>query len=117
MVANYDHLAARQFAKALRAGDRAYALALGQKVTSDPDAVNYGVPLTGEYNDKELADLIDVNLDGINQGRWDMTSQVYLPVVIGAVCHWVTEEAQRDNDGKTGSESLEQSEASDSSGS
>lgn len=117
MVADYDHVAARKFAEALRKGDRQLAIALGQKVTSDPDAVNYGVPLDKEYNDSELADLIEANLKGIDQGRWDMTNQVYLPVVIGAICHWVTEEVNRDNDGKTSSESIEQGSDGDTSGS
>ena len=109
MVADYNHLAALTFVDSLREGDRDAAMIAARAVTADPDAVNYGVMPDKEYNESDLADLIELNLQGIEQGRWDMTSKVYLPAVIGAICHWIAAEADREDDGKTSSESFEQS--------
>jgi hypothetical protein len=117
MISDYNHEAAKAFVEALRDGDTEAALLHGTAVTHDPDAVNYGVSPDKEYNGEELANLIEANLRGIDQGRWDMTEKVYLPIVIGAICNWVTEELNREDDGKTGSESLEQSTTADPSGS
>lgn len=115
MIADYNHAAAVSFVEALLAGNREAAYTLANQVTADPDAVNYGAPLEKEYNDAELAELISANLKGIDQGRWDMTNKVYLPVVIGAVLYWLTKEPG-DDDGKISSESFEQSQEHDVSG-
>ena len=117
MCPDYNHQAAIDFIQALREGDRKAAFASGQAITQDPDAVNYGVPLDQVYNDMELAQLIEENLKGIDQGRWDMTSKIYLPIVIGAICQWVIEELHRDTDGKTDSQSFEQRKEQDPTGS
>lgn len=116
MANDYNHEAAKAFVQALRDGDREEALYCANGVTMDPDAVNSSVPLDREYNDTELADLIEGHLSGIDQGRWDMTSQVHLPVVIGAIYYWITKEQHREDDGEVSSESLEPSEEQDSTG-
>lgn len=116
MVADYNHLAAKAFCECLRSGDRQGALDFAKIVSRDPDAGIYGASLENEYNDEELADLIEPHLKGIDQGRWDMTSKIHLPAVIGAVCHWIAAESHRLSDGKTGSESLEQGQDGDSTG-
>lgn len=117
MVADYNHEAAREFVQALREGEKVIAHIYALAVTSDPNAINYGIPPDREYNDTELADLIQGHLNGIDQGRWDMTSLVHLPAVIGAICYWLAAEESEEDNGKVSSESLEGREEQDPTGS
>ena len=70
MVRDYNHDAAKCFADSLRDGLLNAAQAYAEAVTSDENAVNYGVAPDKEYNDVELAELIEANLKGIDGGRW-----------------------------------------------
>jgi hypothetical protein len=115
MLRDYKHEAAIEFVRALRDEDNENARSMAELVTRDPNAVNYGVAPDKEYNDAELADLIEANLKGIDEGRWDMTNAVYLPKVIGAVLYWLNKDHGED-DGKTSSESFEQSTEQDAPG-
>ena len=114
---NVDPNEVQLFIDALRAGDKASAMRLGQAITSSPDAVNFGVAPGEGYNDEVLANLIEENLKGVQQGRVNLIWSCYLPVIVGAVVDWVAQETHRVDDGKISSESEQQSTPSDPSGS
>ena len=116
MVLDFNREAAGNFVQALLIGDHEGALGYGLAVTNDPEAVNFGVSPDPSYNDEQLANLIEENLAGMDRGLVNMTFQVYMPIVVGAICYWVTQEVNGETDGETDRQPVEPSKDHDPSG-
>lgn len=100
---NFNLLAARLFVAALLSEDKELALSLAADIKST-SALIIGADPEKEYNDTELAELIDSLLNTIEGSRADLNWNVYIPQVLGLVDSWTKTPAEDDN-GKTDSES------------
>ena len=120
-MSEFNPLSARLLAAALRSGDDAMVITCIGDIASDLKVLNLGRVDAKEYNDQELADLIDSTLDTMQGSGASMNWLVHIPNILSAVANWIernTEEHEEDIDGETSSElSDNQGTESDPSGS
>jgi len=99
---DFNPLAARLFASALKEDDKELALSLATDVFgAQPPFTDSDFPT--EYNDAELASLIEGRLDLIETGRADMNWNVYIPQVFALIDSW-SKTQNKENHGKVDSE-------------
>ncbi len=76
-------------------------------IAKDLETHNLGSDASKEYNDQELADLIDTTLDTMQFSGASMNWLVHIPTLLTAISNWIernTEEHEEDIDGETSSE-------------
>jgi hypothetical protein len=103
-MSNFNPLATQLFIAALRQEDVGAANLFAVDVTNNPDLVNSSIPPTSDLSDEELADFLEFHLNELNKGIVNLSWNVHIPSIIGAVAAWLEKQYSENNNGKTDSE-------------
>lgn len=102
---------AEKLVKYLRAGDKGHAFLAAYDLVECPDLAKTAVLPEGEYNDEELANLIEADLNESLVASVHVRDGQIVPRVLGYAFYFLEACALADDeeeDGETGSESVEQ---------
>lgn len=103
---------ATKLVKYLRAGDQGHAYLAAYDLVEDPELAKTAILPEGEYNDEELANLIEADLNEALVASVHVRDGQIVPRVLGYAFYFLEVCALADDeeeDGETGSESIEQS--------
>lgn len=105
---------AEKLVKYLRAGDKGHAFLAAYDLVEDPDLAKTAVLPEGEYNDEELANLIEADLNEALVASVHVRDGQIVPRVLGyafyflEACALANDEEEDGESGATGSEPIEQ---------